>query len=89
MSSEDLPLGLKQLGNLSEVRVRQKVTHFANNKYVVTTPEGSPVLFAREDSGLVDKLLMGTSRALYINVFDTEDKEVPTVSSALFWFLRS
>ncbi|XP_013177516.1 PREDICTED: phospholipid scramblase 1-like [Papilio xuthus] len=76
MSSESLPLGLKQLGNLSELCVRQKVTHFANNKYVVMTPDGSPVLFAREDSGLMDRLLMGTSRALHINVFDTEDKEV-------------
>ncbi|XP_068626893.1 phospholipid scramblase 2-like [Battus philenor] len=74
--SSDSPLGIRQLERLSKILIRQNRTRISNNKYEVMSPDGSTVLFAKEDSGLLDRMLVGTSRAFEINIFDTEDKEV-------------
>ncbi|CAK1601539.1 unnamed protein product [Parnassius mnemosyne] len=76
MSTEEIPLGIKLLTGLNKVLIRQKVTAFPNNKYVVLAPDSSVVFYAKEDSGILDRVLGGTSRAFEINVFDTEKKEV-------------
>ncbi|CAG4950726.1 unnamed protein product [Parnassius apollo] len=76
MSTEEIPLGIKMLTGLTKVMIRQKVTTSDNNKYVVLAPDASVVFYAKENSGILDRVLGGKSRAFEINIFDTEENEV-------------
>ncbi|CAH2049813.1 unnamed protein product, partial [Iphiclides podalirius] len=75
MSTTDTSLGIKELSRLSKILIRQKTTKIAN-KYVVMAPDGSVVLHAREESGILDRMLVGTSRAFEMTLFDNDNKEV-------------
>ncbi|XP_063357850.1 phospholipid scramblase 3-like [Cydia amplana] len=69
-------LGIKSLEGLHSVTIRQKVTGFSNNKYVVLAPDGAVILYAKENSRALNRLFGGKDRAFEINIYDTQDKEV-------------
>lgn len=68
--------GLSQLSDLDGVSIRQKITGFTGNKYVVLSPIGEVVMYAREDMGAIGQILGGHSRPFHIDVFDTQDRKV-------------
>lgn len=68
--------GLSQLSDLDGVSIRQKINGFTNNKYVVLSPTGEVVMYAREDAGAIGQILGGNSRPFHIDVFDTQDRKV-------------
>ncbi|XP_072938430.1 phospholipid scramblase 1-like [Epargyreus clarus] len=76
MTPSDTPLGINQLKPLDRVLIREKTAVFNNNKYVVMAPDGAVILYAKEDSGIVNRVLVGKSRAFEIDIFDTQDREV-------------
>ncbi|XP_026492621.1 phospholipid scramblase 3-like [Vanessa tameamea] len=68
--------GIELLKTLDRVLIREQSGSYVNNKYVVLTAEGAVLLYAKEDSGILNRVLVGKSRAFEIDVFDTNDKEV-------------
>ncbi|XP_026319988.1 phospholipid scramblase 2-like [Hyposmocoma kahamanoa] len=70
------PLGLSQLSDLDGVSIRQKINDFTGNKYVVLSPTGDVVMYAREDTGAIGQILGGHSRPFHIDIFDTQDRKV-------------
>ncbi|XP_045511235.1 phospholipid scramblase 3-like [Colias croceus] len=68
--------GLEKLNSLDRVVIRDKTKAYPSSKYVVTSPDGEVLLYAKEDSGILDKVLSGKSRSFEIDVYDTDDREV-------------
>lgn len=68
--------GIEKLKSLDRVLIRERCGSYTSSKYVVLTAEGAVLLHAREDSGILNKMLVGKSRAFEIDVFDTDDLEV-------------
>ncbi|KAI8437901.1 hypothetical protein MSG28_010583 [Choristoneura fumiferana] len=68
---------LSRLESLSTVHIRQKGGVLsANNKYVVMSPDGAELLYAKEDSGLLNHMFGGKDRAFKINIYDGQNTEV-------------
>ncbi|XP_022119231.2 phospholipid scramblase 1 [Pieris rapae] len=76
MSSPEESNALEQLCSLERVVVREKTADYPNCKYVVTSSDGVVLLYAKEDCGIVNKVLAGKTRTFQIDVFDTSDREV-------------
>ncbi|CAH2103043.1 unnamed protein product [Euphydryas editha] len=76
MESKNPLTGIELLKTLDRVLILEKSGSYVNNKYVVLTTEGEVFLYAKEDSGFLNKVLAGKSRSFEIDVFDTNDKEV-------------
>ncbi|XP_028172458.1 phospholipid scramblase 3-like [Ostrinia nubilalis] len=71
------PPGAAKLLPLSRVLVRQKMTVFKGNKYVVTDPDGEVLFYAKETGGVM--LMSAKSRPFHINIHDAQDNEVMTL----------
>nr|XP_034833942.1 phospholipid scramblase 1-like [Maniola hyperantus] len=76
MASTEPSTGIELLKSIDRVLIREKTGTYTNNKYVVLTADGTVLLYAREDSGILNKVLVGKSRAFEIDIFDTNDLEV-------------
>ncbi|XP_052748785.1 phospholipid scramblase 2-like [Galleria mellonella] len=72
------PLGIRHLIALNHILVRQK-TRLIKNKYKVLAPDGSELLYAKEDSSVLNAMLGGSQRSFHIDIFDMENKEVITL----------
>lgn len=64
------------MSDLDGVAIRQKVTGFTSSKYVVLSPTGEVLMYAREDAGAIGQILGGNSRPFNVDVFDTQDRKV-------------
>ncbi|XP_052739769.1 phospholipid scramblase 1-like [Bicyclus anynana] len=76
MTTTESSKGIELLKTIDRVLIREKTGAYTNNKYVVLTSEGTVLLYAKEDSGLLNRMLVGKSRSFEIDVFDTSDLEV-------------
>ncbi|CAK1544343.1 unnamed protein product [Leptosia nina] len=76
MSAEEKNNGLSLLDSIDRVIVTEKTSEFPNSKYVVTTADGAVILYAKEDCGIVNRLLAGKTRSFEIDIFDTSHREV-------------
>ncbi|KAJ0182850.1 hypothetical protein K1T71_002219 [Dendrolimus kikuchii] len=66
---------MEQLLGLNALHVHQKHTVFVGNKYVVSSPSGEVLFYAKEDAGFLG-VTRGKNRSFYIDIFDTQDKLV-------------
>ncbi|CAH2256909.1 jg11035 [Pararge aegeria aegeria] len=76
MTTPESSTGIEMLKTIDRVLIREKTGTYTNNKYVVLTADGTVLLYAKEDSGILNRMLVGKSRAFEIDVFDTSDLEV-------------
>ncbi|KAJ0182843.1 hypothetical protein K1T71_002212 [Dendrolimus kikuchii] len=67
--------GMEQLLGLNTLHVRQKHTVFVGNKYVVCSPSGEVLFYAKEDAGFFS-VARGKNRPFYIDIYDTQNKLV-------------
>ncbi|KAJ0182851.1 hypothetical protein K1T71_002220 [Dendrolimus kikuchii] len=66
---------MEQLLGLNTLHVRQKHTVFVGNKYVVCSPSGEVLFYAKEDAGFFS-VARGKNRPFYIDIYDTQNKLV-------------
>ena len=70
-----------------EVEQLEAFTGFETaNRYGVSTPEGSQLMYAYEDSGGISRQFMGSHRPLSIHVVDGGGGQVMSASRGFFWF---
>ncbi|KAJ0182849.1 hypothetical protein K1T71_002218 [Dendrolimus kikuchii] len=65
---------MDELARLNTVHVRQKVTVFVGNKYVVCSPSGDVLFYAKEEGGALS-LFQGKKRPFHIDIFDTQKRQ--------------
>lgn len=56
------------------------------NRYQVSTPEGTPVAYAHEESGFMARMFLKNHRPLTIVVRDADGQPLLTASRRFFWF---
>ncbi|HAL49331.1 MAG: hypothetical protein FI707_03755 [SAR202 cluster bacterium] len=82
------------LAEFQELVVQQEIEHLevftgfeTENRYSIMTPEGEPLLFAWEESGVLGRQFLSSHRALEIHVVDGDGQLVMTAGRDFYWFL--
>ncbi len=82
------------LAEYQELIVQQDIEHLemftgfeTENRYSIMTPEGEPLLFAGEESGMLARQLLSSHRALEIHVVDGDGQLVLTAGRDFYWLL--
>ncbi len=80
------------LTQYSELIVKQEIEFLevfmgfeTANKYSIRTPDGSELLYAYEESGMLSRMFLRNHRPLTIHFVDNDGNEVFTAERGFFW----